>query len=49
MTLETCKIQYEQAKERGDKEAMARWEARAKTHGQAIVEEKPKVEKKEKK
>lgn len=29
MTLETCKVRYDLAKERGDEEEMEYWEARA--------------------
>lgn len=46
MTFETCKIQYNLAKERGDKEGMKSWAARAKLHGKSIEEETKSKEKK---
>ena len=46
MTFKTCKIQYEAAKKRDDKDGMIFWAHRGKVHG-GIVEEPKKPEPKE--
>ncbi len=46
MTAENCKIQYEQAKERGDAAGMEYWKNRAAIKGLAVEEVETKSKRK---
>lgn len=45
MTIETCRIQYEQAKKQGRGDEMTYWKNRILSRGGTVEEEKPKKQK----